>query len=190
MLQTYFKCIQVVLHISKVTCDSSGRIALYHFSHKTFVEENIMQLSQKNDENNEENLNKNKYSKPFCCATKLSRFDHNTYLVGTNNGAVYMCAYDNSTKYLENISMHYGMIKSLEKSPHTPEIILTIGCDYYIKIWIGVIFSEPVIMLDSIDEQSIKKAIWSPTNSTMLASMTGKVFHINKTYTIIFLSKS
>lgn len=158
-----------------MTCSCSGRIARYLYSHGTFVETIILQLSQiqtclvQDKKHTMSSIIKSNSN----CVTKFIGLNKNTYLVGTRDGMIYSCFYDNSIKYLTKTTAHYGNIRSLEKSPHDPDVYLTTGYDCLIKIWIGSILLEPVIILKP--QKQIEKAIWSRTNSTVILSIIGKV---------------
>jgi WD40 repeat protein len=113
--------------------------------------------------------------KSICSVTKMIGLNQNTYVVGTADGWVYSCLYENPTKYkyTTRTKAHFGIIKSLEKSPYSWDVFLTTGDDFTIKIWVGDFFTEPVITL--LADTPIEKAIWSRTNSTIIVSVNGKV---------------
>lgn len=160
-----------------MTCNLNGQIARYHYLHGTYSEKVIMQLSHCDSliqaEEHKKSSEVKKNSTSICSATQFVELNQNKYLVGTRDGVVYTCAYDNSLKYLTKIMAHYGIIKSLEKSPYCRDVYLTTGCDCSIKIWISDLFIEPVITLHT--DKQIEKAIWSRTNSTVIVSIIGKI---------------
>lgn len=143
---------------------------------EAFEEKIIMQLSQSDsliNGDNESFTSLDAITKRVFSSTKFIELNEIMYLVGTGDGLVYTCSYDNSMKHATKIIAHFGMIKSLEKSPFSRDVYLTTGCDCSINIWIGDIFIEPVITLNT--EKQIEKAIWSRTSSTVIAALVGKV---------------
>lgn len=135
-----------------------------------------MQLSQNDnliDGDNESFLNANTISKQVFSATKFTELNQIMYLVGTGDGLIHVCSYDNSMKHSTKIIAHFGIIKSLEKSPFSCDVYLTTGCDCNINIWIGDIFIEPIISLKT--DRQVEKAIWSRTSSSVIVSIVGKV---------------
>lgn len=143
--------------------------------HGTLIETIIIQLpqvhtclTQDKDHKMSSTINTNSN-----CVTKFIEFNQNTYFIATGNGIIYTCLYANIIKYLTKRIAHYGIIRSLEKSPHDQDVYLTTGCDCCIKIWIGSILMEPVITLYA--KKQFEKAIWSQTNPTIIVSIAGKV---------------
>lgn len=160
-----------------MTCSLNGRIAHYHSLRKVFEEKIILELPQNTTltqgDGHEMSKGAKSNSKVIIKATKFTELNKNTYLVSTGAGVVYTCLYQNiEMKYSTKIIAHYGIIKSLEKSPYSEDIYLTTGCDCSIKIWISDIFIEPVITIHT--DKQIEKAIWSCTNSTVIVSIIGK----------------
>lgn len=109
---------------------------------------------------------------PACSATALLGLDKNVYLVGTLDGLVYACAYDEPIKYTSRTAAHLGAIRSLEKSPYSDHVYLTTGCDCIVNVWAGDVFVEPVIALRA--GRQIERAVWSRTSSTVIVSLIGK----------------
>lgn len=109
---------------------------------------------------------------PACSATALLGLDKNVYLVGTLDGLVYACAYDEPIKYTSRTAAHLGAIRSLEKSPYSDHVYLTTGCDCTVNVWAGDVFVEPVIALRA--GRQIERAVWSRTSSTVIVSLIGK----------------
>lgn len=159
-----------------MACNLNGRIAQYRYLHGLFDEKIILQLSHYDSSiqaENQKTLDVKKNSKSICSTTQFIELNQNKYLVGTKDGIVYVCLYDNLLKYSTKIIAHYGIIKSLEKSPFCRDVYLTTGCDCSIKIWIGEIFIEPIITIYT--QKQIEKAIWSRTNSSVIVSIIGKI---------------
>lgn len=151
----------------------------------SLVEKTIMRLSvvdsdelsgrngrRNRGRNGARNPEDDNYLIPVCSATELLGLDPNAYLVGTRDGFVYTCEYDNPTKYVSKTAAHFGVIRSLDKSPYSRDVYLTTGCDCSIKIWVGNIFVEPVITLRA--GQQIEKAAWSRDSSTVIVSLIGE----------------
>lgn len=160
-----------------MSCTMNGCIARYHNLHKVFEEKIILELSQNitltQGDGHEMSKGAKRNSKVIIKATKFIELNKNTYLVSTGAGVVYICSYQNiEMKYSTKIIAHYGMIKSLEKSPYSEDIYLTTGCDCSIKIWISDIFIEPIITIYT--DKQIEKAIWSRTSSTVIVSIIGE----------------
>lgn len=156
-----------------MACNTSGCISRYCYSRGKFVEKLIMKLSHSLIQvgNQEKSFNENKTNKLACHITKFIELDQNTDLVGTADGLVYSVSYEDLMTQKKIIVSHYGIIKSLEKSPFSSDVYMTTGCDCNINIWVGDVFLEPVITLST--GKQIEKAIWSRTNSTIIASIIG-----------------
>jgi hypothetical protein len=154
-----------------MACNKIGCISRYYFLRCKFEEQLIMKLSHSDRPDN--NLDKSKTYTPGFCVTKFIELNQNADLVGTADGLVYSFTYDDLTTHPKKIVSHFGIIKSLEKSPFSQDVYLTTGCDCNINIWIGDFFHEPVISLST--GKQIEKAIWSKTSSTTIASIIGNV---------------
>lgn len=109
---------------------------------------------------------------PACNATALLGLDRDVYLVGTLDGVVYVCAYDEPTKYTSRTVAHLGAIRSLEKSPYADHVYLTTGCDCTVNVWAADAVVEPVIALRA--GRQIERAVWSRTSSTVIVSLIGE----------------
>lgn len=159
-----------------MTCNSRAGIDRYRYWNETFERKTICENDgvAENDEQPPMSSNAKKYSKSICHATTFHRLDQRTYLVGTGDGSVYTCTYDNLRCYSTKTIAHFGVIKSLDKSPYSPDVYLTTGCDCTVKIWMGDIFVEPVITLGA--DGQIEKAIWSRTNPTVIVSIVGNAY--------------
>ncbi|XP_029341039.1 uncharacterized protein LOC100569472 [Acyrthosiphon pisum] len=154
-----------------MACNTVGCISRYCFSHGKFQEKLVMKLynSLIQEEFPGKNLDESKTYKSVFRATKFIELNQNADLVGTADGLVYSFLYDDLMTRPKKIVSHFGIIKSLEKSPFSQDVYLTTGCDCNINIWVSDIFLEPVITL-SVGKQ-IEKAIWSSTCSTVIASI-------------------
>ncbi|VVC33851.1 WD40/YVTN repeat-like-containing domain,WD40-repeat-containing domain,WD40 repeat,WD40 repeat [Cinara cedri] len=176
-----FWTIQIVKnheHECLVTCSFNGCIARYLYSYGTIVETIIIKISQVHTglTEGEKNERSSVAKTNAIIATKFMGLNETTYLVGTGDGKVYKCSYENSMVYLTNTLAHYGIIQSLEKSPYDQDVYLTTGCDCCIKVWFGSVSIDPVITLYA--RKQIEKAIWSRTNPTVIASIIDNSIHI------------
>lgn len=111
--------------------------------------------------------------KAACAATRVLGLDPNTYVVGTWDGHVYACCYDDPTRYASRTAAHFGPVKSLDRSPYSRDVYLTTGCDCCVKIWVANVFVEPVITLRA--GRQIAGAAWSRTSPTVIVSLHGKI---------------
>lgn len=161
-----------------MACNTSGCISRYCFSLGKFQEKLVMKLynSLMQEELPEKNSDKSKTYESVFRVTKFIELNQNANLVGTLDGLVYSFLYDDLMTRPKKIVSHFGIIKSLEKSPFSQDVYLTTGCDCKINIWVSDIFLEPVITL-SVGKQ-IEKAIWSRTCSTIIASIIGNIHDI------------
>ncbi|KAF0750857.1 dynein intermediate chain 2, ciliary-like [Aphis craccivora] len=161
-----------------MACNTIGCISRYYFLRCKFVEQLIMKLSHImiQDDHPEKNLDESKTFKPGFRITKFIELNQNADLIGTADGLVYSFSYDDLMTRPKKFVSHFGIIKSLEKSPFSQDVYLTTGCDCNINIWIGGYFLEPVIILST--GKQIEKAIWSRTRSTIIASIIDNCIHI------------
>jgi len=137
------------------------------------------------EERTEKNLDESKTHKSIFRVTKFIELP-NADLVGTADGLVYSFLYHDLMTRPKKIVSHFGIIKSLEKSPFSRDVYLTTGCDCNINIWVNDIFLEPVITLSA--GKQIEKAVWSRTSSTIIASIIGNIHVINsQTHRIRFM---
>jgi len=156
-----------------MACNTIGCISRYYFLRCKFVEQLVMKLSHImiQDNHPEKNLDGSKTFKSGFQITKFIELNPNADLIGTADGLVYSFSYDDLMTRPKKFVSHFGIIKSLEKSPFSQDVYLTTGCDCNINIWIGGYFLEPVIILST--GKQIEKAIWSRTRSTIIASIIG-----------------
>ncbi|XP_053674507.1 dynein axonemal intermediate chain 4 [Anopheles nili] len=92
------------------------------------------------------------------------------YFIGTDEGAVHWCSINDPFQHLGVLQLHSRGIFCLEYSPWSPKIFLTCSGDWSVRIWIEDL-SEPIVTL-STGFGPIQAAYWSPTNSTVIASVT------------------
>ncbi|ERL94430.1 dynein axonemal intermediate chain 4 [Dendroctonus ponderosae] len=98
--------------------------------------------------------------------------DANVYLVGTNEGVVHKCSTNYLNQHLDLFLAHDGPINDLKYSPFSQQIYATCGDDWHLRIWAEGI-SEPLHEL-FVTMMSVQAMDWSPTHSTILASIYGK----------------
>ncbi|XP_035790212.1 WD repeat-containing protein 78-like [Anopheles albimanus] len=92
------------------------------------------------------------------------------YYVGTDEGAVHWCSINDPFQHLGVWQMHNRGIFCIEHSPWSPKIFLTCSGDWSVRVWIEDL-TEPVVTLTA-GFAPIQAAYWSPTNSTVIASVT------------------
>ncbi|XP_050295299.1 dynein axonemal intermediate chain 4-like [Anthonomus grandis grandis] len=98
--------------------------------------------------------------------------DPNIYLVGTNEGVVHKCSTNYLNQHLDLFLAHDGPINDLKYSPFSKKIYATCGDDWHLRIWAEGI-SEPLHEL-FVTMMSVQAMDWSPTHSTILATIYGK----------------
>jgi len=91
------------------------------------------------------------------------------YLVGSDEGCVYRCSTDYLRQHADSFLAHDGAIYALEFSPFCRELFLTCGADWCVRIWAEGL-AEPLVKL-STAMACVRSARWSPTCSTVIASI-------------------
>jgi len=157
-----------------VTCNSRGGIERYRVWTETFERRTICENGRLAENDERPAADAGQRPEPVCRATRFRRLGQDAYLVGTAEGAVYTCTYDNLRCYSTKTYAHLGVVKSLERSPHLPDVYLTTGCDCTVKVWMSDLFVDPVITLAA--DGQIEKAVWSPSNPTVVASVVGNLW--------------
>ncbi|KAL4104272.1 hypothetical protein QTP88_019581 [Uroleucon formosanum] len=153
-----------------------GKILIVDISKKSLniVFQTSSKLSLIQEELPEKNFDESKTSKSVFRVTKFIELDQNADLVGTMDSFVYSFLYDDLMTHPKKIVSHFGIIKSLEKSPFSQDVYLTTGCDCNINIWISDVFLESVITLSA--GKQIEEAFWSRTCSTIISSVSSFLF--------------
>ncbi|ENN80709.1 hypothetical protein YQE_02877, partial [Dendroctonus ponderosae] len=95
-----------------------------------------------------------------------------TLCLGTNEGVVHKCSTNYLNQHLDLFLAHDGPINDLKYSPFSQQIYATCGDDWHLRIWAEGI-SEPLHEL-FVTMMSVQAMDWSPTHSTILASIYGK----------------
>ncbi|PSN50258.1 hypothetical protein C0J52_02396 [Blattella germanica] len=97
------------------------------------------------------------------------------YYVGTDEGCVHKCSMNYLHHHMDIFLAHKGPVYALQFSPFCSKIFLTCGADWCVRIWCDGI-GEPLIVLRT-NMQTVLGASWSPTNSTVIASISGNCIH-------------
>ena len=109
--------------------------------------------------------------------------DPRLYLVGTELGRVYYCTTEYSSEFLATFLAHHSPVYSLQWNSFIPDIFLSCGADWEIKIW-DIQRSRPLFIFDLA--APLADVAWAPYSSTVFAGATseGKVhvfdLHISK----------
>jgi len=93
----------------------------------------------------------------------------NIYFVGSDEGCIYRCSTNYLRRHVDSFLAHDGPIYSFEFSPFCQKLFLTCGADWCIRIWAEDL-TEPLITL-STAMACVRNACWSPTSSTIIASI-------------------
>ncbi|KAL6420767.1 hypothetical protein ACFW04_014011 [Cataglyphis niger] len=94
---------------------------------------------------------------------------NNIYYVGSDEGCVYRCSTNYLRQHVDSFLAHDGPIYSLQFSPFCQKLFLTCGADWCTRIWAEGL-TEPLITL-STEMACVRSACWSPTCSTIIASI-------------------
>ncbi|KYM97953.1 PREDICTED: WD repeat-containing protein 78 [Cyphomyrmex costatus] len=94
---------------------------------------------------------------------------NNVYFVGSDEGCIYRCSTNYLRQHVNSFLAHDGPIYSFEFSPFCQKLFLTCGADWCIRIWAENL-TEPLITL-STAMACVRNACWSPTSSTIIASV-------------------
>lgn len=97
--------------------------------------------------------------------------DTNFYLVSGDDGSVHKCSVNFFAQHTDVFLAHTGPVYALKFSPFCSKLFLTCGGDGAVRLWAWDIF-EPLITL-TIGSLAVQDAAWSPSNSTIIASISG-----------------
>ena len=61
--------------------------------------------------------------------------DSSMFLVGTDEGFIYKCTTEYSSKYLETYPAHNTPIYNIAWNQYVPSVFLTCGAEWMVKIW-------------------------------------------------------
>ena len=74
--------------------------------------------------------------------------DPRLYLVGTELGRVYFCTTQYGSEFLATFPAHHSPVYSLQWNSFIPDIFLSCGADWEIKIWDIQQHSSPLFIFD------------------------------------------
>ncbi|XP_029155755.1 WD repeat-containing protein 78-like [Nylanderia fulva] len=157
------------------TSDQDGRIYCYRFSEDFFATE-IMRLYRV--EGKVAGVSRTDHCvaydvpisrQPSALVLRRHPIVNNIYFVGSDEGCVYRCSTNYLRQHVDSFLAHDGPIYSLEFSPFCRKLFLTCGADWCIRIWAEGL-TEPLIIL-STAMACVRSACWSPTCSTIIASI-------------------
>ncbi|TRY67482.1 hypothetical protein TCAL_05969 [Tigriopus californicus] len=109
--------------------------------------------------------------------------DETMFLVGTDEGVIYKCTTEYSSKYLETYPAHNTSIYNIAWNQYVPSIFITCASEWMIKIW-DHNSRKPLFMFDL--NSQVGDVAWAPYSSTVFAAVTidGKVhvfdLHVDK----------
>lgn len=102
------------------------------------------------------------------------------FLVGTDEGLVYKCTTEYSSRFLETYHAHNSPIYNICWNRYVTSVFLTCASEFMIKIWDHKC-TQPLFMLDL--NSQVGDVAWAPYSSTVFSAVTvdGKVhiFDIN-----------
>ncbi|XP_046405485.1 dynein axonemal intermediate chain 4-like isoform X2 [Ischnura elegans] len=101
----------------------------------------------------------------------IDPMDRNIYYVGTSHGFLAKCSMDCKSNFLDIVMAHQGPVYSVQFSPFCPNILLTCGGDWTMRLWIKGV-EEPLLLIRTAME-AVMKAVWSPVHSTIIVSISG-----------------
>ena len=113
--------------------------------------------------------------------------DDTMFLVGTDEGLIYKCTTEYSSKYLETYHAHNTPIYNIAWNQYVPSVFLTCAAEWMIKIWDHK-STKPLFMFDL--NSQVGDVAWAPYSSTVFAAVTvdGKVhvfdLHVDKYHPI------
>ncbi|KAL8606491.1 hypothetical protein ACOMHN_037722 [Nucella lapillus] len=93
--------------------------------------------------------------------------DHNTYLVGTEEGNIHKCSCSYNEQYLETYYGHSGPVYRVRWSPFMPDLFLSCSADWSLCLWHQEL-PYPVLTFHSSTKQ-VPDLCWSPRSSTVFA---------------------
>lgn len=113
--------------------------------------------------------------------------DDTMFLVGTDEGLIYKCTTEYSSRFLQTYPAHNTPIYNISWNPYVPSIFLTCAAEWMIKIW-DHNSTKPLFMFDL--NSQVGDIAWAPYSSTVFAAVTvdGKVhvfdLHVDKYHPI------
>jgi dynein intermediate chain 1 len=154
-----------VSETSFVSVSVDGRVCTWSLKKSKLEPEILSELSYLVSE--EELVSRNQLN-GLCI--DFSPHDPSTYLVGTEEGVIYMYSRVVSSTPLETFKSHTMAVYSVKWSPFHPEIFISSSADWNVNIWST---KNPTAPLTSLDlQQAVGDIDWSPTTSTVFAAVT------------------
>jgi WD40 repeat protein len=100
--------------------------------------------------------------------------DDSTFLVGTDEGMVYLCTTQYSSRYLNTYPAHNTPVYNIQWNTFIPNIFITCASEWIVKIW-DRDSTKPLFMFDL--NSQVGDVAWAPYSSTVFAAVTidGKV---------------
>jgi len=99
--------------------------------------------------------------------------DISMYFAGTEDGVIHKCSPSYNEQSLETFPGHTGPVYRLRCSPFWKETFLSCSADWTVKLWVQK-QTEPLYNFLSTDlSDEVCDVNWSPSNSTLFASVTG-----------------
>ncbi|RZB39082.1 WD repeat-containing protein 78, partial [Asbolus verrucosus] len=111
----------------------------------------------------------NRYEEARCLALHPS--DPYTYFVGTNEGVVHRCSTNYYNEHMDLFKAHDGAIHTVKFSPFANKLYYTCGDDFRARLWVDGIH-EPLVTSEP-STLPVLDVDWSPTNSTVVATIRG-----------------
>jgi dynein intermediate chain 1 len=109
--------------------------------------------------------------------------EENIFLVGTEEGLVYMATTQYSSQYLMTYPAHSTPVYNIQWNTFIPQIFITCASEFVVKLW-HKDSTKPILRFDLGSQ--VGDIVWAPYSSTVFAAVTieGKVYvydlHINK----------
>ena len=117
--------------------------------------------------------------------------DDTMFLVGTDEGLIYKCTTEYSSRFLQTYPAHNTPIYNISWNPYVSSIFLTCAAEWMIKIW-DHNSTKPLFLFDL--NSQVGDIAWAPYSSTVFAAVTvdGKVhvFDLHVSSKVGFLSLS
>ena len=104
---------------------------------------------------------------PRCIAFKPD--DENVFIVGTEEGDIYLATTEFSTEFLMKYSGHSTPINSVMWNPYFSSVFLSCASEYTVNVW-HKDFPSPLVMYDLGSQ--VGDIAWAPYSSTVFAAVT------------------
>lgn len=97
--------------------------------------------------------------------------DHNIYLLVTEDGNIHRCSCSYNEQFLSSYTGHSGAIYRVCCNPNEPQVFLTCGADWSVKLWLRDSEQPRASLQASV--APVLNATWSPHCPSVLASLSG-----------------